>query len=277
MPNEYVAKSSKLNFKGDSTKSKKKKRKAEDDAKETDNAKADGWVPVNSLNDIGGPIFLTYSSDPPKCLTIDEKTKKVAMGALEPSEDERSSSFEPTKVQQVFVATVIPDSDRLTLKTFDGRYLSSDKFGIVTADSEAIGMQEEWTIIIKSDQDEGAIALQNHYGKFLSVDEVAGGGGSSSTSGFQIRADADTIGFCELFQTKIQAQYRKKVKKTAEVKIATKDYEFDQSRKFQTWNHGRVIVSNEDVGELKRAQKDGRFSEALLDRRSKLKSDRYCK
>jgi protein FRG1 len=49
------------------------------------------------------------------------------------------------------------------------------------------------------------------------------------------------------------------------------------SRKFQTWNHGRVIVSNESVKELNKAKKEGRFSEALLDRREKLKSDRYCK
>jgi len=51
----------------------------------------------------------------------------------------------------------------------------------------------------------------------------------------------------------------------------------NNSRKFQTWNHGRVVVSEEAIGELKTAKKEGRFSEALLDRREKLKSDRYCK
>ncbi|KAF8982867.1 hypothetical protein BGZ46_000429 [Entomortierella lignicola] len=290
MPDEYTVKKKKLTFKGDSTKTKKKKRKAEDDGKdEATNSNLDGWVPVKSLTDLGGPIFLTFSSDPPTCLAIDDNSK-VIMKHLEAPEDESSNSTstaivsfdiaEPTTVNQVFVVTMIPDSDRLTLKTYNGRYLSSDKFGIVSADSEAIGMQEEWTAIIKSDSEEGGICLQSHYGKFLSVDEVAaveGRGKSSASSGFQIRADADVMGFCELFQAKIQAKYRKKAKKSNEVKVATKDYEFDQSRKFQTWNHGRVIVSQEDVSELKRAKKDGRFSEALLDRREKLKSDRYCK
>ncbi|KAF9983368.1 hypothetical protein BGZ75_005164 [Mortierella antarctica] len=285
MGDDYTVKKKKLSFKGDSTKTKKKKRKAENDVQEeSSNAIAEGWVPVKTLSDLGGPIFLTFSSDPPSCLLIDEKDK-VSMGPLEgPPVEEGSSgsklvSFEyaePAAVRQVFVATMIPDSDRLTLKAFNGRYLSSDKFGIVSADTEAIGMQEEWTAVIKADE-EGGIALQSHYGKFLSVDEVAAVEGRGTTTGFQIRADSEVIGFCETFQAKIQAQHRKKAKKTTEVKIATRDYEFDQSRKFQTWNHGRVVVSEEAIGELKMAKKEGRFSEALLDRREKLKSDRYCK
>ncbi|KAF9907941.1 hypothetical protein EC991_010381 [Linnemannia zychae] len=294
MPDEYNVKKKKLSFKGD-TKTKKKKRKAEDDGEDNNNNNdnAEGWVPVKALSDLGGPIFLTFASDPPSCLIVDDKSK-VTMSTLQAptsqdSDDDDSSrkihpsgpanfdTAEPTAVHQVLVVTMIPDSDRLTLKASNGKYLSSDKFGIVTAHTEAIGMQEEWTAVIKADEEEGGIAFQNHYGKFLSVDEVAGGPGAG-TGGIQIRADAETIGFCEVFRAKIQARFRKKAKKASgDVKIGTKDYEFDQSRKFQTWNHGRVIVSNESVKELSKAKKEGRFSEALLDRREKLKSDRYCK
>ncbi|KAG0333671.1 hypothetical protein BG000_008978 [Podila horticola] len=279
MSDEYKVNKSKLSFKGES-KTKKKKRKAEKPADEEDsNANADGWVHVKALSDLGGPIFLTFSSDPPTSLSIDDKSK-VIMRPIESDSPSSSSApsldqAEPTAVQQVFVATMIPDSDRMTLKASNGRYLSSDKFGIVSADTEAIGMQEEWTAILKPEEN-GGIALQSHYGKFLSVDEVAAERPGSSL-GFQIRADSEVIGFCELFQAKIQAKYRKKAKKTKEVQIATKDYEFEQSRKFQTWNHGRVIVSEQDVKELDKAKKQGRFSEALLDRREKVKSDRYCK
>lgn len=238
--------------------SKKKKRKAENLADEEDtNANADGerhgniwssthiphklsltslvsllgWVHVKSLSDLGGPIFLTFSSDPPTSLSVDDKSK-VIMRPIESDSSSSSSSApsldqaEPTVVQQVFVVTMIPDSDRMTLKASNGRYLSSDKFGIVSADTEAIGMQEEWTAILKPEEN-GGIALQSHYGKFLSVDEVAAERPGSSL-GFQIRADSEVIGFCELFQAKIQAKYRKKAKKTKEVQIATKDYEFEQ-------------------------------------------------
>ncbi|KAF9391911.1 hypothetical protein CPB97_005038 [Podila verticillata] len=280
MSDDYKVNKSKLSFKGES-KTKKKKRKAENLADEEDtNANADGWVHVKSLSDLGGPIFLTFSSDPPTSLSVDDKSK-VIMRPIESDSSSSSSSApsldqaEPTVVQQVFVVTMIPDSDRMTLKASNGRYLSSDKFGIVSADTEAIGMQEEWTAILKPEEN-GGIALQSHYGKFLSVDEVAAERPGSSL-GFQIRADSEVIGFCELFQAKIQAKYRKKAKKTKEVQIATKDYEFEQSRKFQTWNHGRVVVSERDIRELDKAKKQGRFSEALLDRREKVKSDRYCK
>ncbi|KAF9931953.1 hypothetical protein FBU30_009248 [Linnemannia zychae] len=298
MPDEYSVKKTKLSFKGES-KTKKKKRKAEDagdDSKDA-NDNAEGWVPVRALTDLGGPIFLTFASDPPSCLNIDDNSKihmstlqSLSHGSDDDEDDEESSrkrkpsgpvSFdaaEPTTVNQVFVATMLPDSDRLTLKASNGKYLSSDKFGIVTAHTEAIGMQEEWTAIIKTDEEEGGIAFQNHYGKFLSVDEVADGAGPRM-GGIQIRADSETIGFCEVFRAKIQARFRKKAKKSSssDVKISARDYEFDQSRKFQTWNHGKVIVSNESMKELNRAKKEGRFSEALLDRREKLKSDRYCK
>ncbi|KAF9336965.1 hypothetical protein BG006_006780 [Podila minutissima] len=283
MSDEYKVNKSKLSFKGES-KTKKKKRKAENPADEEDsnaNANADGWVHVKALSDLGGPIFLTFSSDPPTSLSIDDKSTKVIMRPIESDSPSSSSSAtsldqaEPTVVQQVFVATMLPDSNRMTLKASNGRYLSSDKFGIVSADTEAIGMQEEWTAILKPEEN-GGIALQSHYGKFLSVDEVAAERPGSSL-GFQIRADSEVIGFCELFQAKIQAKYRKKAKKTKEVQVATKDYEFEQSRKFQTWNHGRVVVSDQDIRELDKAKKQGRFSEALLDRREKVKSDRYCK
>lgn len=198
---------------------------------------------MKALTDLGGPIFLTFSSDPHSCLSVDDKSKVVMGPALDPSSDLTSSSSgagsvstvptfetaEPATIQQVLVVTMIPDSDRLTLKAFNGKYLSSDKFGIVSADNEAIGMQEEWTAVIKPDE-EGGISLQSHYGKFLSVDEVASEGpGRGGIAGFQIRADSDVIGFCEVFQAKIQAKYRKKAKKSFEAKVSSKDYEFDQT------------------------------------------------
>ncbi|KAG0269226.1 hypothetical protein DFQ27_004466 [Actinomortierella ambigua] len=203
----------------------------------------------------------------------------------------------PTTIYQVLVVARIPGStDRFSLKTHAGRYLSSDKFGVVTAQAEAIGMQEEWTMIVRDDH---GLALQNHYGKFLSVDEVAStstsssssskGKSSSSSSKFQIRADAETIGFCESFTAKIQARFRQKAstskrKKDGEDEEDEEDdldkeasLEHEQTRKYQTWSHGRVVVSERNARELKRARLDGRLNEALLDRREKVKSDRYCK
>jgi len=52
--------------------------------------------------------------------------------------------------------------------------------------------------------------------------------------------------------------------------------ETSSNRLFQTWGAGRIVVSHEDKKELKQARKEGRLAEAMLDRRSKLKSDRFC-
>ena len=43
------------------------------------------------------------------------------------------------------------------------------------------------------------------------------------------------------------------------------------SREAQTWGAGRAIVSEGDRKEIKRARKEGRLAEAMLDRRAALK------
>ncbi|KAG0237725.1 hypothetical protein BGW42_000131 [Actinomortierella wolfii] len=289
MADMYKAKANRLSFKGDTDplKKKKKKRKSHSEKQEVEE-KQDGWVKVRSLSELGGPLYLVFSSDPPTCLSLDDKAKLIMTPADTPEDNDDNDNHgvttldtaAPTTIYQVFVAARIPgSSDRFSLKTHANKYLSSDKFGVVTATAEAIGMQEEWTIVLRDD----GLALQNHYGKFLSVDEVASTSASSSSK-FQIRADSDVIGFCESFTAKIQARFRQKAAEAARKKKSEEDddgneesLEYQQTRKYQTWSHGKVIVSDRNAQELKRAKMEGRLNEALLDRREKVKSDRYCK
>lgn len=44
-----------------------------------------------------------------------------------------------------------------------------------------------------------------------------------------------------------------------------------RSREMQAWGGGRSIVSEADRREIKRAKKEGRLAEAMLDRRAALK------
>ena len=97
------------------------------------------------------------------------------------SEDDRllaypipeESQTEPLIVNQVFVgARLLGTSNTFTFKSSNGKYLSSDKFGVVTADREAISGLEEWRPTIT----DAGVALQNTHNKFLMVDEIAGGG-----------------------------------------------------------------------------------------------------
>lgn len=43
------------------------------------------------------------------------------------------------------------------------------------------------------------------------------------------------------------------------------------SAKFQAWNLGKSVVSDADRHDVKKAKKEGRLAEAMLDRRQKLK------
>ena len=150
------------------------------------------------------------------CLYCSEKDHSIGVQPLPPGI--QLSTFEPEDIASVFIGSrIVGSTDRISLKTFDEKYLSSDKFGVITAEREAIGPQEEWTPIIKSE----GIALQNTYEKFLSVDEIADGG-------YNLRADVETIGFCETWKIKCQARFRKKVKSTKKETKPISEYEIEQ-------------------------------------------------
>jgi protein FRG1 len=156
------------------------------------------WVRADNLEDLVGPLFITHPSEPPVCLTVDDDDRFLAY----PLPDLDESSAEPTIMQQVFVGSrIVGTTDSYSLKSANGKYLSSDKFGVVSCDSEAIGGQEEWKMAVT----EAGIAFQNIHGKFLMIDEIAGGG-------VRIRADADDVGFCESFRVYCQSRFKYKVK-----------------------------------------------------------------
>ena len=53
--------------------------------------------------------------------------------------------------------------------------------------------------------------------------------------------------------------------------------ELNHVKKSQSFKNGKLLVNEEDRADVKRAKKEGALYELLLDRRAKMKSDRYCK
>ncbi|KAH8550770.1 FRG1-like family-domain-containing protein [Umbelopsis sp. PMI_123] len=260
-----IPKKGKLTFKGDKEHKKKKKRKADSqDRDHEERSSAEGWVLCDQLDDLVGPLFITHPSDPPICLTVNDIEQLVPYPIPDLYED---GSPAPTITNQVFIgARVVGSSSSFTLKSSLGKYLSADKFGVVSVDREAVSMIEEW----KPTFIEGGVGFQNAYDKFLMVDEIAGGG-------YKVRADAESIGFCETFRVYCQARFKRKIKMSKKEVIDATGIELDNMKKFQSWGGSRSQRTEQDLRELKRAKKEGNLSETLLDRRSKMKADRYCK
>ncbi|KAG6888892.1 hypothetical protein C0992_007216 [Termitomyces sp. T32_za158] len=271
--------STKLTFKGDQP---KKKRKREDretgsskkSRRKDDNEDPETWLLPENPSEIRGPTFIMHPSDPyPISLNFNSTTNRIVIHAFD--KEQLEDDIEPpnlldrtpTDVSQVWVTTRVAGSSTVNLRTGtgEGKFLSCDTHGIVSADRDARGPQEEWTPVVLPD---GMVAFMNVYEKYLSVDEIAGGN-------LQLRGDSDEVGFRERFWVKIQSKYKKEAheeeKKKEGVSEKPKINEESSNRLYQTWGAGRLVVSTEEKTELKKARKEGRLAEALLDRRSKLK------
>lgn len=197
-----------------------------------------GWIPVPSASLAFGPIYLTHSSSsssvPPICIALQPTTGRVyaftlpsttttstelalLSTKLEDLEEReallaaQSSGFTiddnvgPTDVHHVWVCTRVVDTeDKVTLRSGTGKFLACDEVGAVSAEREARGMQEEWTL---HDAPEGGVAIKSAYGKFLSVDILAGGK-------VELRADEEEEGVGERWRILMQGEFLAKAKKS---------------------------------------------------------------
>ncbi|KAI5811450.1 FRG1-like family-domain-containing protein [Peziza echinospora] len=273
-----------LTFKGDK-KTKKRKRTKEDVSEEAEGGggegssstaiattttttattghgtdEPEGWVTMEAQEELVGPIMLTFAATKPICLACDA-TGKVFASILETIEGENLHTAEPLEVKQVWVVTKIHGSDSYSFKSHHGKYLSCDKFGILTATREAIS-HEEGFIPVKTEV--GGWAFQTAREKYIGVEDPKSGGT------IEIRGDAEEIGFCQTWTVRGQAKYKKKTKKEENRirdKITRKELEAQAG----------VKLDDEQVKKLKKARREGGFHEALLDIRVKHgKHDKYA-
>ncbi|KAG1756616.1 FRG1-like family-domain-containing protein [Suillus paluster] len=272
--------STQLKFKGDKVKKKRKREHHDEEGLSSKRVEEDEdpetWVLPENATEIRGPTFIIHPSDPsPISVNFDSTRNKIILSSLDKDSTSDTPPLldrTPTEVAQVWVTTRVAGSATINLRTGtgEGKFLSCDKHGIVSAFREARGPEEEWTPVLLPD---GMAAFMNVYENYLSVDEVAGGS-------LQLRGDSEEVGFRERFWVKIQSKYKKeaheeKKKREAGSELTIID-ETSTNHMHQAWGAGRSVVSKEDKRELKRARKEGRLAEALLDRRAKLKSDRFC-
>ena len=203
--------STKLKFKGDKPKKKRKREDGDGDRvgsssrQKLDDKDPETWVLPENVTELRGPTFIMHPSDPsPISVNYNTTTNRLVLHPLDKDksdEDVKLLDRVPTDVAQVWVTTRVAGSPTINLRTGtgEGKFLSCDAHGIVSADRDARGPQEEWTPVVFPD---GMVAFMNIYEKYLSVDEVAGGQ-------LQLRGDSEEVGFAERFWVKIQYKYKK--------------------------------------------------------------------
>ncbi|OAK97732.1 actin-crosslinking protein [Phaeosphaeriaceae sp. SRC1lsM3a] len=262
-----------LHFKGDK-KVKKKKRPTEpydaDDAPSkalTTSTSADAgeeddsWVTADAPSDITGPIVIVLPTDTPSCLACDANGKVFA-STLENIADGDLGTAEPHDVRQVFVANRVAGTEGLSLKGHHGRYLSCDKYGILSANATAMSPEESF-IVIPVPDNPSAFSLQTARDMFLSIDE-------SSTSGPEIRGDVETISFNTTFRVRMQARFKPRLKASKEQKAKE-----NISRKELDDLIGRRL-NDDEVRRLKKSRREGNFHETALDMKVKSSHDKYA-
>ena len=288
---------------------------------------ATGWIQVPTAALAFGPIYITRpatSDTAPLCLALQPTTGKIYAHALPlqtPANhastsatallldreeldaativEEEVGAAGPTDVHHVWVCTRIPDTeDRITLRSGNGKFLACDEVGIVSADREARGVQEEWTLVDSISK--RGILVKSFYGKYLNVDLIAGGK-------IELRADETLEEEGECWSIWMQGEYLAKARKAVvdrsgikaesvaeglvivgDMRGAENDYMYvlsllhgrndgtdedaTDSQKYQARGQGRLVSSAADIKDLKRARKEGNLGEAMLERRQKLKS-----
>jgi protein FRG1 len=150
-------------------------------------------------------------------------------------------------------ARVYGNTEKFTLRSYTGKYLSCTKEGELSATRDAIGPEEEF-VPVRSELGGGRWAWQTCRDKFLGVDEKA--------SGVVVRGDRDDVGFRETWTVRLQRRNKVRVKAGGgEEKGRTKD----RVGRKELEDMAGFPLDDEQVKLLRKARKEGGFHEAMLD------------
>lgn len=268
---DYMAvKGGKLSFKGHKNKKSKKhkshKRKHDGEVvtadaeslSKADTEKHGGWWEIKKHSQIPSNVAVEIMSN---CYMTALDSGGIAVGSPRDEGDEP----DPT---EIFTVIKVLDSSKVAFKSGYGKYLSIEANGKVVGRSEAMGPREQFEPVFQGEE----MAINGCNNCFLSCDEDG-----------DIVCTSRTAGPGEM--VKFRCNTSRDIDPLAglpkEERGSVKDAEFNYIKKFQSYEDRRLErgggVSTEEKSHLKKAKKEGDLHECMLDRREKMKADRYCK
>ncbi|XP_059178628.1 protein FRG1-like [Physella acuta] len=258
-----LVKGGKLNLKGHKTKKSKKhkshKRKhdgtpADASSKEReDTHKHGGWWEIKKFEDIAANVAIEFK-DHTYITALDNG--QLALG------DSRKEGDGPDPAE-VFTAIKINDT-KVAFKSGYGKYWGVEANGQVVGVAEAMGSREQFEPVFQ----EGKLALCGCNNFFVSCDEKG-----------RVVCLSRTAGPNEMIKLRSNTVREKDPLEgvPSEDRGSVKEAEINYVKKFQSFQDRRLRVSEVDKSQLKKAKREGDFHEVMLDRREKMKADRYCK
>lgn len=273
---DYSAvKTTKLQLKGLKRKKKHKKEKRDDgpsssskssrshiDEKElADRQSHGGWTCCDSVSEVTGNIAIE--------LTPHSYIRALDNGMFIASAPHQAG--EPPDQEEILTAIKVggESEGKIALKSGFGKYLTVDpKSNRIMGVADAIGQRELFEPVFQ----DGKVALCACNSCFILPDEDRDGIIVATS------AKADEMNFI-----KIRVHYESKKSKAddsnsvpSEERGSLQDCEVNYLKKYQSYQGKKPRVET-DHSSLKSAQATGTLHEALLDRRSKMKSDKFCK
>lgn len=228
--------------------------------------------------DLVGPLWFTFKKDAQSyCLSFNE-LGSVNLVSLS------NDDIQPYASNNVLVGHFFGDKYHFSMKTSHGRYIGYDKYGFIETTKEAVGPHELWTPIFIDE-------LDNNAPRLLFKRKTKGPDDSDCFLQYDfdlncLRADIEDQENATKFHLFCQAA-RKNLKATSELRTAEispidiSNYEDDQMKRYLSCYSGKLPILKgrmhfPDI-DLKKAEESGHLHSLLLDRREKLKSDKYCK
>ncbi|OJI87089.1 hypothetical protein ASPTUDRAFT_116543 [Aspergillus tubingensis CBS 134.48] len=231
------------------------------------------WVSADTSSDISGPILLILRTTPPTCLATDAHGTVFA-SPLENMIEGDPRTAEPHDVRQVWIASKIAGIEGWSLKGSNGRYLTSDKHGIMSANASAISQHEIYTIN-ESGVGGGGFFKKEKKQTYIVARTVTSKTTASGTK-VEVRGDETNLddgeegGGGTNIWVRMQARFKPRIQASKEIKAREKI-----GRKELEGIVGRRL-DDDEVKRLRKARKEGDFHEVVLDVRVRGKHDKFA-